>query len=176
VCWLGEHGDIDGAAADQPGAHAGEAARDLPMADRLGMLLHDVTSLAPAIDPDDVDDEDWVEDYLRTAGPSLHGPATSARGCRLRDRRIVRVDHARQPQLGGLSTRLVEPGKGGVAVLYAVPVRPVGILHPVAVPLEQVAQATAGAVAGERVGHVRVGGRIGMGEWGERNSGGDGDE
>jgi len=65
VRWLGEHGDIDGAAADQAGEHAREAARDLPMADRLGMLLHDVTSLAPAIEPDDVDDEDWVEDYLQ---------------------------------------------------------------------------------------------------------------
>ena len=34
------------------------------MADRLGVLLHDVADRAPAIDPDEVDDEDWVEDYL----------------------------------------------------------------------------------------------------------------
>ena len=34
------------------------------MADRLGMLLHEVADQAPAVDPDDVDDEDWVEDHL----------------------------------------------------------------------------------------------------------------
>ena len=28
------------------------------------MLLHDVTDQAPAIDPDAVADEDWVENYL----------------------------------------------------------------------------------------------------------------
>lgn len=65
VRWLGEHGYIDEATADQAGDHAREAAHDLPMADRLGMLLHDVANKAPAIDPDDVDDEDWVEDYLQ---------------------------------------------------------------------------------------------------------------
>ena len=34
------------------------------MADPLGMLLHEVADQAPAVDPDDVDDEDWVEDHL----------------------------------------------------------------------------------------------------------------
>lgn len=63
--WLGEHGDIDAASADQAGEQAREAARDLPMADRLGRLLHEVTRRAPAIDPDDVEDADWVEDYLQ---------------------------------------------------------------------------------------------------------------
>jgi hypothetical protein len=43
---------------------AREAARDLPIADRLGMLLHDVTDRAPDIDPNEVGDEDWIEDYL----------------------------------------------------------------------------------------------------------------
>jgi hypothetical protein len=28
------------------------------------MLLHDVTSRAPDIDPDEIRDEDWVEDHL----------------------------------------------------------------------------------------------------------------
>ncbi|TVS87770.1 hypothetical protein [Mycobacterium helveticum] len=65
VRWLGERGYIDGSSADQAGEQAREAARDLPMADRLGALLHDVTRQAPAIDPDHVDAGDWVEDYLQ---------------------------------------------------------------------------------------------------------------
>lgn len=64
VRWLAEHGYIAKEDADQVSARAREASRDLPMADRLGMLLHDVTDAAPRIDPDRVDDEDWVEDYL----------------------------------------------------------------------------------------------------------------
>ena len=64
VRWLGERGNIDGTSADEAGDRAREATRDLPRADRLGTLLHEVTDQAPAIDPDDVDDEDWVEDYL----------------------------------------------------------------------------------------------------------------
>ncbi|MFY2861610.1 hypothetical protein ACOJVU_18160, partial [Mycobacterium sp. THU-M104] len=63
--WLAERGDVDAASADQAGEQAREAARDLPAADRLGGLLHEVTRRAPAIDPDDVDDADWVEDYLQ---------------------------------------------------------------------------------------------------------------
>jgi hypothetical protein len=64
VRWLGERGYIDGTSADEAGDRACAATRDLPRADRLGALLHEVTDQAPAIDPDDVDDEDWVEDYL----------------------------------------------------------------------------------------------------------------
>jgi hypothetical protein len=59
VFWLGEGGYIDGTSADQAGDRAREATGDLPRADRLGTLLHGVTDQAPAIDPDDVDDEDW---------------------------------------------------------------------------------------------------------------------
>ena len=37
------------------------------MADRLGILLHDVTDRAPEVDPDQVADQDRVEDYLEIA-------------------------------------------------------------------------------------------------------------
>ncbi len=62
--WLAERGYIDEEAAADASGRAREASRDLPIADRLGMLLHDVTDQAPTIDPDEVADEDWVEDYL----------------------------------------------------------------------------------------------------------------
>jgi hypothetical protein len=64
VRWLAERGYIDGESAEDADDRAREASRDLPMANRLGMLLHDVTDLAPEIDPDAVADEDWLEDYL----------------------------------------------------------------------------------------------------------------
>jgi hypothetical protein len=62
--WLAERGYIDQDAAEDASDRARDAARDLPTADRLGMLLHDVTDRAPDIDPDQVADEDWIEDYL----------------------------------------------------------------------------------------------------------------
>jgi hypothetical protein len=62
--WLAERGCIDEEAAADASGRARKASRDLPIADRLGMLLHDVTDQAPTIDPDEVADEDWVEDYL----------------------------------------------------------------------------------------------------------------
>jgi hypothetical protein len=64
VRWLAERGYINEDAAEDASDRAREAARDLPIADRLGMLLHDVADRAPNIDPDQVADEDWVEDYL----------------------------------------------------------------------------------------------------------------
>jgi hypothetical protein len=62
--WLADRGYIDQDAAEDASDRAREAARDLPIADRLGMLLHDVTDRAPDIDPSEVADEDWIEDYL----------------------------------------------------------------------------------------------------------------
>ena len=44
--------------------HARDAARDLPLADRLGRLLHDVADRAPEIDVDAIVEEDWVHDHL----------------------------------------------------------------------------------------------------------------
>ena len=64
VRWLAERGYIDKESADGASGRAREAGRNLPIADRLGMLLHDVTDQAPVIDPDEVTGEDWVEDYL----------------------------------------------------------------------------------------------------------------
>ena len=62
--WLADHGYIGQDTAEAASDLAHDAARDLPTADRLGMLLHDVTDRAPDIDPDQIADEDWVEDYL----------------------------------------------------------------------------------------------------------------
>jgi hypothetical protein len=62
--WLTDRGYIDQAVAEDASDLARDAARDLPTADRLGMLLLDVTDRAPDIDPDQIADEDWFEDYL----------------------------------------------------------------------------------------------------------------
>ena len=59
--WLAERGYIDQDIAEDASDLARDAARDLPTADRLGMLLHDVTDRAPDIDPDQIADEDWVK-------------------------------------------------------------------------------------------------------------------
>jgi hypothetical protein len=64
VRWLAERRYIDSDSAEDASDRAREASRDLPIADRLGMVLHDVTDEAPDVDPDDMDDEDWIEDYL----------------------------------------------------------------------------------------------------------------
>jgi hypothetical protein len=41
-----------------------EAAHDLPKADRLGQLLQLELAKTPRVDPDDVPEEQWVEDFL----------------------------------------------------------------------------------------------------------------
>jgi succinate dehydrogenase flavin-adding protein (antitoxin of CptAB toxin-antitoxin module) len=64
VTWLAARGYIDRDSADDATGRAKVAARDLPVADRLGGLLHDVAARAPEIDMDAVDDKDWVEDHL----------------------------------------------------------------------------------------------------------------
>ena len=64
VRWLQSHGYIDEEAAGDAVERAQDAGRDLPVADRLGDLLHDVIAAAPALDPEEVADQDWVEDYL----------------------------------------------------------------------------------------------------------------
>ncbi len=62
--WLAERGYIDEESAEDASEQAREAARDLPMADRLGSMLHDVAAAAPEIDVDAVPEEDWIEDHL----------------------------------------------------------------------------------------------------------------
>jgi hypothetical protein len=61
------HGHVDQETAAEASDLGRDAPRDLPTADRLGMLLHDVTDRAPDIDPDAIADECWVEDYLEIA-------------------------------------------------------------------------------------------------------------
>ena len=64
VCWLAARGFVDTDSADDATSRAKNASRDLPVADRLGELLHDVAARAPDIDVDALDDQDWVEDHL----------------------------------------------------------------------------------------------------------------
>jgi len=64
VRWLSQHGCIDDQSAQDASEQARDAARDLPVADRLGMMLHDLAANSPDIDPDQVAEQDWAEDYL----------------------------------------------------------------------------------------------------------------
>ena len=64
MTWLAARGYIDRGSADHATGRAQDASRDLPVADRLGGLLHDVAARAPEIDVDALDDQDWVEDHL----------------------------------------------------------------------------------------------------------------
>jgi len=63
--WLSERGYVDDQSAEDASDRAREASRDLPIAERLGMMLHDVAARAPDIDPEQVADQDWVEDYVQ---------------------------------------------------------------------------------------------------------------
>ncbi|MGO9751312.1 MAG: hypothetical protein ACLP8S_17665 [Solirubrobacteraceae bacterium] len=65
MCWLSQHGYIDDQSAQDASDQAREASRDLPTADRLGMMLHDVAADAPDLDPEQIADQDWVEDSLQ---------------------------------------------------------------------------------------------------------------
>jgi hypothetical protein len=65
--WLAAREYIDKEAADEPSNRAHEASREFQIADRLGILLRDVTDHAPAVDPAAVANSDWVEDYLEVA-------------------------------------------------------------------------------------------------------------
>jgi hypothetical protein len=64
VRWLAERGYVDEDTANDAADHAREASRDLPMADRLGTLLAEVTDSAPEVDVDALAEEDWVQDQL----------------------------------------------------------------------------------------------------------------
>lgn len=63
VKWLGEHGYLDAAAVDDAVAMIGDAARDLPKADKLSQLLFD-QARTTTIDLDKLGDDDYMEDYL----------------------------------------------------------------------------------------------------------------
>jgi len=62
--WLHEHGHISEYERADALERGGDAARELPRADRLGQLLHEEMKKTPPFDPDDVPDEHWVEDFL----------------------------------------------------------------------------------------------------------------
>lgn len=64
VRWLAARGHIEEESAGDAAERAREASRDLPVAERLGQLLHDVAASASPLDPDELADEDWVENYL----------------------------------------------------------------------------------------------------------------
>ena len=62
--WLHAQGYISEDERADAVERGGDAARELPRADRLGELLHDEMAKTPPFDPEDVPDEDWVEDFL----------------------------------------------------------------------------------------------------------------
>ena len=64
VRWLEKEAYIEPDVAAIAGERARESARTLPAAERLGSLLQDVAANASDVDPDDVNNEDWVEEQL----------------------------------------------------------------------------------------------------------------
>lgn len=62
--WLHEQGHISEDARADALERGGDAARELPRADRLGQLLHDEMQKTPRFDPDDIPDEHWIDDFL----------------------------------------------------------------------------------------------------------------
>lgn len=63
--WLARHGYIDEDAAAAAHDRASEAGRDLPRADKLGEHLYRLSQRTRLpVDPDDIADENWVEDFL----------------------------------------------------------------------------------------------------------------
>ena len=65
VRWLAARGYVDGESAADVTERAKDASRDLPSADPLGSLLHDVADRAPEIDINAIAEQDWVEDSLQ---------------------------------------------------------------------------------------------------------------
>lgn len=80
------HEYIDEDVAEDAAEPAREASRDLPMADRLATLLHDVADSAPEVDADALDEGDWVEDQLAISDVE---PGGLVRGRRWADRRAA---------------------------------------------------------------------------------------
>lgn len=61
--WLGEHGYLDAGAVEVAVERGGDAARDLPKAEKLSRLLFEQARRS-SIDVHTLDDDDYVEDYL----------------------------------------------------------------------------------------------------------------
>jgi len=64
AAWLHEQGYISERQRLEAVERGGDAARELPRADRLGELLHDEMAKTPPLDPEEIPDEHWVEDFL----------------------------------------------------------------------------------------------------------------
>lgn len=64
VRWLADGGHLDPAGARAAADHAAEAARDLPKAEKLSRLLYEHALRSIDIDVDEVDDGDFIEDFL----------------------------------------------------------------------------------------------------------------
>ncbi len=62
--WLREQGYITDAQRKEAAERGADAAHDLPKADRLGQLLQLELAKTPRVDPDEVPDKQWVEDFL----------------------------------------------------------------------------------------------------------------
>lgn len=67
AAWLHEQGYISEDQRADALERGGDAARELPRADRLGRLLHEEMEKTPYFDPDEVPDEHWIEDFLTIA-------------------------------------------------------------------------------------------------------------
>ena len=65
ACWLAERGHVDADAAELARDRAAHAGRELPRADELGeQLFRQAQDTRLPVHPNDVPDEDWVEDHL----------------------------------------------------------------------------------------------------------------
>jgi hypothetical protein len=64
AAWMHEQGYISEQERVAAVARGADAGRKLPRADRLGRLLFEEREKTPRLDPDDVGDENWVEDFL----------------------------------------------------------------------------------------------------------------
>jgi hypothetical protein len=64
AAWLYEQGYISEDERADASERGGDAARELPRAERLGQLLHQEMEKTPDFDPDDLPDEHWIEDFL----------------------------------------------------------------------------------------------------------------
>lgn len=64
AAWLDEQGYVTAGQRDAAIERAAEASRDLPNADKLGSLLHNIMRDTPPFDVDDIPEEHWIDDLL----------------------------------------------------------------------------------------------------------------
>jgi hypothetical protein len=66
--WLHDRGYVDERDYEEAAERGAEAARDLPRADQLGWMLHELAQRAPDVDADAIPDKGWVEGCLPITG------------------------------------------------------------------------------------------------------------